>query len=73
LNECSEINYCYTLQDFIITVIFGVLWLSSSAAWANGLSGLKSATEPIVKPDCNCNITTSNFSTLNISVVSETC
>ncbi|CAH1377604.1 hypothetical protein MTP99_019002 [Tenebrio molitor] len=57
------------LIDFIITVIFGVLWLSSSAAWANGLSGLKSATEPIVKPDCDCNITTSNFSTLNISVI----
>lgn len=56
-------------QDFVITVIFGVLWISSSAAWANGLSGLKSVTLPNIVGNCECTVSTSSFSTLNISVV----
>jgi hypothetical protein len=32
--------------DFIFTVIFAVFWLSGSAAWSNGLSDLKKATDP---------------------------
>ena len=32
-------------QDFVFTVIIAVFWLSASAAWANGVIGLKSATD----------------------------
>jgi len=31
--------------DFVFTVIIAVFWLSASAAWANGVIGLKSATD----------------------------
>ncbi|KAF2884375.1 hypothetical protein ILUMI_21824 [Ignelater luminosus] len=64
------------LIDFVITVIFAVLWLSSSAAWANGLSGLKHATDSNtigwkgINDTCKkCPVSISAFSTLNISVV----
>lgn len=55
----------------MITVIFGVLWLSSSAAWANGLTGLKYVTdsEDAHKCDAYCSLSVGSFSTLNISVV----
>ncbi|RZC33026.1 synaptoporin [Asbolus verrucosus] len=68
-DEMYKSNNQFPLIDFVITVIFGVLWLSSSAAWANGLSGLKYATEPqIIGSECHCMTFTSNFSTLNISI-----
>lgn len=62
-------------QDFILTVIFGILWLSSSAAWANGLTGLKHVTDPAnidweLSNGCQkCPAVSHSFSTLNISVV----
>ena len=33
------------LQDFCATVVIAVFWLSASAAWANGLTGLKNISE----------------------------
>lgn len=33
-------------QDFLITVIFSVMWLVSSCCWAKGLSDIKAATDP---------------------------
>ncbi|CAH1153733.1 unnamed protein product [Phaedon cochleariae] len=71
LDNMYKSNSKLPLYDFLITVIFGVLWLSSSAAWANGLTGLKSATNPSLKPQVckNCTAISSSFSTLNISVI----
>ncbi|KAK4872139.1 hypothetical protein RN001_016263 [Aquatica leii] len=76
LDQLYKSNNHLPLVDFILTVIFAVLWLSSSAAWANGLSGLKHATSPeaiqwsgIVESCKQCLTYTSSFSTLNISVV----
>ncbi|XP_030748327.1 synaptophysin-like protein 2 [Sitophilus oryzae] len=70
MDEAYKANKKYPLYDFLITVFLAVLWLSSSAAWANGLSGLKSATSnpSFSTPDC-CKIVTSSYSTLNISVI----
>lgn len=76
-DKLYKTNNQVPLFDFVLTVIFAVLWLSSSAAWANGLSGLKHTTDPSVieikdntKIPCSkCGISTSGFSTLNISVV----
>ncbi|CAH1965012.1 unnamed protein product [Acanthoscelides obtectus] len=71
-DEAYKRNPKIPMLDFLITVFFGVLWLSSSAAWANGLVGLKAATNRPgeTKGPCQtCSVTTSNFSTLNISVI----
>ncbi|KAK9890360.1 hypothetical protein WA026_010455 [Henosepilachna vigintioctopunctata] len=58
------------LGDFIVTVVLGVFWLSSSAAWANGLTGLKYVTDVTsFENPCGCVITSSSFSSLNISVI----
>ncbi|KAL3290144.1 hypothetical protein HHI36_023508 [Cryptolaemus montrouzieri] len=58
------------LADFIATVALGVFWLSSSAAWANGLTGLKYVTDvDVLKNPCSCQITSSGYSLLNISVI----
>ncbi|XP_060537350.1 synaptophysin-like [Cylas formicarius] len=71
MDEAYKTNKKLPLYDFLITVFFGVLWVSSSAAWANGLTGLKSATQgPIIKPPECCLLTSnSSYSTLNISVI----
>lgn len=56
-----------------MTVFFAILWLSSSAAWAHALSGIKNVTDsPDFHPSdaCkDCSHVQSSFSTLNISVV----
>ncbi|KAG5885698.1 hypothetical protein JTB14_002312 [Gonioctena quinquepunctata] len=66
LDETYKNNTKLPLYDFLITVVFGVLWLSSSAAWAHGLTGLKAITTFSEK--C-CDISAGSFSTLNISVI----
>ncbi|KAJ8923503.1 hypothetical protein NQ315_010081 [Exocentrus adspersus] len=71
-DELYKTNKKIPLYDFLITVVFGVLWLSSSAAWANGLTGLKDTTGTIPEKDAGCStciISSNNFSTLNISVI----
>ncbi|KAF4527272.1 hypothetical protein B566_EDAN006992 [Ephemera danica] len=60
-----------------MTVFLALLWLSGSAAWANGLSGLKYSTDPNVllkTKQCGenglcTNVTTGSFSSLEISVI----
>lgn len=76
LDNFYKTNSQAPLMDFVLTVVFAVLWLSSSAAWANGLSGLKHVTgDDAIKWDgisstCpKCPSYTTSFSTLNISVV----
>ncbi|KAJ8966992.1 hypothetical protein NQ317_011193 [Molorchus minor] len=63
--------YAIAIMIFLITVVFGVLWLSSSAAWANSLTGLKSTTNPDISgSECKgCTLTVGSFSTLDISVI----
>lgn len=61
--------------DFIATVILAVLWLSGSAAWANGLSQIKMATSPSVLTKLEmckkltCKIFVGSFSSLDISII----
>lgn len=62
------------LADFFFTVTLAVFWLSGSAAWANGLNGLKGTTHSIIDTSqCNeelCNsVLTGSFSELTISVI----
>lgn len=38
-------QFCF-FQDFCFTVIVAVFWLSASAAWANGVIGMKYASNP---------------------------
>nr|XP_022901685.1 synaptophysin-like [Onthophagus taurus] len=58
------------LIDFILSVILSIFWLSSSAAWANGLSGLKSAVGNLnIMEGCHCTSSGIGFSSLNISIV----
>lgn len=71
MDEAYKTNKRLPLYDFLLTVFLAVLWLSSSAAWANGLTGLKTATSaPIfVEENCCKSFTISSYSTLNISVI----
>ncbi|KAJ9583410.1 hypothetical protein L9F63_022245, partial [Diploptera punctata] len=41
-------NGLLPLADFFLTVTLAVFWLSGSAAWANGLNGLKGTTHNII-------------------------
>lgn len=38
--------FCSFFQDFGVTCVFTFMWLVSSAAWAKGLSDVKTATNP---------------------------
>ncbi|KAJ1527616.1 hypothetical protein ONE63_007579 [Megalurothrips usitatus] len=70
--EKYQSNSMLPLADFVLTTVLAVLWLSSSAAWANSLSGIKSVTESsFITQECkNCTgAATSSFSSLNISVL----
>ncbi|ENN80249.1 synaptophysin-like protein 2 [Dendroctonus ponderosae] len=72
MDEAYKTNKKLPLYDFLITVFLAVLWLSSSAAWAHSLSSLKSiAAQPIFNSSSCCpgGAITSNFSSLNISVI----
>jgi hypothetical protein len=61
------------LADFFLTVTLAVFWLSGSAAWANGLNGLKGTTQGILHTtQCQhfCKgVLTGSFSELTISVI----
>lgn len=59
--------------DFVTTVIMTIFWLSATAGWANGVSGLKHVTNPKViektwSLSC-CLITRQNFNRLTVSVI----
>ncbi|XP_044741431.1 synaptophysin-like [Chrysoperla carnea] len=63
----------FPFLDFGATVILAVFWLSGSAAWAYGVSGLKSVTDPTtikttMSLDC-CTISRSGFTRLTISII----
>ncbi|KAK9718944.1 Membrane-associating domain [Popillia japonica] len=59
------------LIDFGLSVFLAILWLSSSAAWANGLTGIKWTTRnPTLSPGCiDCTIQLGSFSALYISII----
>ncbi|XP_034248957.1 synaptophysin-like [Thrips palmi] len=70
--EKYQSNNMLPLIDFVLTTILAVLWLSSSAAWANSLTSIKSVTDvSFIKNDCKiCKaVWTNSFSSLNISVL----
>lgn len=75
LDSMYQSNGLLPLTDFILTTILAVFWLSGSAAWANGLNGLKSATDDDNIIDSTCckeyctSVHVGNFSELNISVI----
>lgn len=58
-------------QDFGITLILAVFWLSGSAAWSNGTSQLKSITdvEAMTSVCTGCSYTIGSFGKLNSSLV----
>lgn len=66
----------YPKIDFIISAILAMFWLAGSAAWANGLSGLKSlcsglaATASICFQDeVMCSSSCSSFSEATVSII----
>lgn len=71
--EKYQSNSMLPLADFVLTTVLAVLWLSSSAAWANSLTGIKSVTDVSFITQNQCKICktawTSSFSSLNISVL----
>lgn len=70
--EKYQSNKMLPLADFVLTTVLAVLWLSSSAAWANSLTGIKSVTDvPYIKSQCKIcpTVWTASFSSLNISVL----
>lgn len=82
LSDLYEKNGKLALIDFVCSVVLAVFWLSGSAAWAYGLSKLKSLTEPATlkksmdycvpgKPEyLGCGtITAGGYFGLNLSVI----
>lgn len=71
--EKYQSNSMLPLVDFLLTTVLAVLWLSSSAAWANSLTGIKGVTDPAFlthESDGVCKSAwTNSFSSLNISVL----
>lgn len=45
-NEVYVSNSTVPMADFLATLVLAVFWLSGSAAWANGIVGLKAITDP---------------------------
>lgn len=66
--QTYETNDKYPLADFIGTVFIAVLWLFASAAWAHGLSALKSNTNPTILKG----LLTSRYPDMNIEQVTNT-
>lgn len=75
-DELYKNNNQIPLVDFLLSVFIAVLWLSSSACWANSLSGMKHTTDPEnmiwtgntdACPKCPSSV--SSFNSLNISVI----
>lgn len=69
--ECFNVLIKIKLQDFMLTTILAIFWLSGSAAWSNGASALKTATDVTTLQD-SCpgyTIWASGFSRLNISLL----
>ncbi|PSN40418.1 hypothetical protein C0J52_09274 [Blattella germanica] len=67
-------NGLLPLADFFLTVTLAVFWLSGSAAWANGLNGLKGTTSNLkltsqCLPDFCTSIVVGSHSELTISVI----
>ena len=65
----------FPMADFILTTLLAIFWLSGSAAWSNGTSALKTATDVDLASHCseafkNCTFSRTSFSSLNISLVS---
>lgn len=82
LSDLYEKNGKVALADFVCSVVLAVFWLSGSAAWAYGLSNLKSLTEPnTLKHSLKCclqgnpeyiscgTITAGGYFGLNLSVI----
>lgn len=71
LDELYKSKNEIPLADFILTLILAIFWLSGSAAWSNGTSGLKQVTDiDEIKMKCSgCTLTLTSFSKLNISLV----
>lgn len=66
----------YPKVDFVLTALLGMFWLAGSAAWANGLNGLKnvcsglSAIAMLCQDDLvECSSSCSQFTEGNISVL----
>ncbi|XP_064604197.1 synaptophysin-like isoform X2 [Liolophura sinensis] len=69
------------IGDFVVTAVFALFWLISSAAWADGLSDVKYNTDPktgifpsstACKPPTDNTCTTlryGDFSSLNVSII----
>lgn len=61
-----------SFQDFILTAVLAIFWLSGAAAWSNGASAIKSVTDAAaISAQCGGKFTvlTSSFSRLNISLL----
>lgn len=75
-DQSYQQNALVPMADFLLTVLLAVFWLSGSAAWANGLDGLKGITDPdTVRDLSSCaklsctTVGIGSYSSLNISVI----
>merc|ERR1711942_201273 len=83
-DEVYRKNTRLTIIDFIVTGVFGLMWLISSSAWAQGVSDLKYYSDPTdgiftklkecgTQPSnftIECKPTLEpNFSTLDVSII----
>jgi len=66
----------YPKVDFVLTALLGMFWLAGSAAWANGLNGLKNVCARLpnsyvlcLSEEVDCTSSCSQFTEANISVL----
>jgi len=66
----------YPKVDFVVTALLGMFWLAGSAAWANGLNGLKNVCSGLSvaamlcqNDEVECSSSCSQFTEANISVL----